>query len=184
MMLSQTDDALSRVRWWCLNPISMMLSISADYQISPNLISTHNSWNQQFSCFLFQLRVRCRYERECFVLKNLNLNIFGKSKSLLPTVRDIFPFLPVFPSYLGIMLVKEAHEGKAPRSSRITLLGGRSSHLNFWWNKEQPLICTKWKRASIIPWAGRCHRHPQTFQTEAVGPENTIIVILKLQLFF
>ena len=75
-----------------------------------------------------------------------------------------------FPSYLGIMLVEEANEGKAPRSSRIALLGGRSSHLNFWWNKEQPLICTKWKRASIIPWAGRCHRHPQTFQTEAAGP--------------
>ena len=102
--------------------------------------------------------------------EKFNLNIFGKSKSLLPTVRDIFPFLPVFPSHLGIMLIEEAHEGKAPRSSRIALLGGRSSHLNFWWNKEQPLICTKWKRASIIPWAGRCHRHPQTFQTEAAGP--------------
>ena len=171
MMLSQTDDALSRVRWWCLNPISMMLSISADYQISPNLISTHNSWNQQFSCFLFQLRVRCRYERECFVLKNLNLNIFGKSKSLLPTVRDIFFHFSQFSLLTSASCLSKKRTKAKPRDlPESRSLGEEVVILNFWWNKEQPLICTKWKRASIIPWAGRCHRHPQTFQTEAAGP--------------
>ena len=130
MMLSQSDDAIS-VRWCCHSQLYISRSDDAVYLswLSVPISSQHTTAEISNSVdfhnkFFFPLK-RPRKGKNCFTVKicwqkKYRFTKFSPSGHFQSFLSTNLPN-----SYLSIMLVKEADEGKATRPARITLLGNK-----------------------------------------------------------